>query len=148
MVTNIGQEYTIIGWCRNRDLLNDEQLLQGLLEDICSKIDMRPLKSLGVNVPLELEKKEAEKFEDEGGSSASLILSTSHANIHGWPARDQTRDDGGFFWLTVGSCRGFDSTQVDSVIDRVLHVTDADRFERFISLVDGEFRTNERRRPN
>jgi S-adenosylmethionine/arginine decarboxylase-like enzyme len=146
MTTDIGQEYTVIGWCKNRDLLNDERLLKGLLTDVCKEINMRPLRAIGVDVPIALEKMKAEQFEDEGGSSAVLILSTSHASIHGWPERDQTREDGAFFWLSVGSCRGFDSRKVDAVINPMLHVTEADRFGRYISIMDGKFSSMEEAR--
>lgn len=135
----IGQEYTIIGWCKNRLILQDKDLLQSLLEDICQRITMRSLGSMGVNVPVELDKLGKEKFEDEGGSTASLILSTSHANIHGWPERDSEREDGAFFWFTVGSCRSFDPDVVDMVLDKTLHVTEADRSKRWVNIIDGKF---------
>jgi S-adenosylmethionine/arginine decarboxylase-like enzyme len=147
---NIGQEFTVFGWCKNKTLLNDEQLLQVLLSDICSAIDMRPLAMLGVNVPLELEKANALQFEDEGGSSASaiatkfasLVLSTSHAHIHGWPERED-REDGGFFWFSVGSCRTFDADKVDELLTKTLHVTHSHKSQRWVSIVDGEFKTSD-----
>jgi S-adenosylmethionine/arginine decarboxylase-like enzyme len=139
MNTLVGQEYTIIGWCKNKVILQDQGLLQSLLEDICSRISMRSLGSMGVDVPVELEKLGQEAFEDEGGSTASLILSTSHASIHGWPKRDVSREDGGFFWFTVGSCRAFNVIDVDGVLDSVLHITHAHRSKRYVSLVDGQF---------
>lgn len=154
----IGQEYTVIGWCKNRILLQDKDLLQSLLVDICAGIKMQPLGSIGVNVPVELEKLDKVLFEDEGGSTsgvlsmrlvlarkpelasqASLILSTSHANIHGWPERDAEREDGGFFWFTVGSCRSFDPKIVDEMLSSALHVTEADKNERYVSIVGGHF---------
>lgn len=157
----IGQEYTVIGWCKNRLILQDKDLLQSLLVDICDGIKMRSLGSIGVDVPVELEKLDEVLFEDEGGSTsgvlavrvvwdrlavkpeqasqASLVLSTSHANIHGWPERDTEREDGGFFWFTVGSCRSFDPKTVDEMLTSALHVTDANKSERYISIIDGRF---------
>lgn len=145
----IGQEYTVIGWCKNRLILQDKGLLQSLLVDICQRISMQPLGSIGVDVPVELERLGKEQFEDEGGSTssvlaakanqASLVLSTSHANIHGWPERDNEREDGGFFWFTVGSCRSFEPKTIDHVLDKTLHVTNADRNERWVNLVDDSF---------
>jgi S-adenosylmethionine/arginine decarboxylase-like enzyme len=135
----IGQEYTVIGWCNNRSILGDKILLKGLLHDICHHISMQPLDSISVNVPVELKKLDKEQFEDEGGATASLILSTSHASIHGWPERDNERKDGGFFWFTVGSCRSFDSDIVDRILGTMLQVTKADRLSRWISIINGEF---------
>lgn len=147
----IGQEYTVIGWCKNRLILQDKVMLQSLLERICEVIDMTPLGSIGVNVPIELDKLKREKFEDEGGSTscilsgkaeanqASLILSTSHANIHGWPERDADRDDGGFFWFTVGSCRPFSTVKVDSLLQEYLKTTQVKSLPRCIYYKDNKF---------
>lgn len=147
----IGQEYTVVGWCCNRLILQDRVMLQSLLERICKVIDMTPLGSIGVNVPIELDKLKREKFEDEGGSTscilsgkaeanqASLILSTSHANIHGWPERDADRDDGGFFWFTLGSCRPFKTIEVDTLLKEYLKSTQVEAVSRSIYYENGEF---------
>lgn len=129
-----GQEYTVVGWCENRLILRDASLLRGLLEDICQRISMRSLGSLGVDVPVELCKLGLDQFQDEGGSSASLILSTSHMSIHGWPDRKLGEVDGGFFWFTIGSCREFDVGVVENVLSKVLHVTVANRYKRWINV--------------
>ena len=125
-----GRVYEVLGWCRNKSVLNSEKSLKKLLNSICKCIDMRPLVKSGVNVDLQIEKLGQKKFEDEGGSSAVLILSTSHAAIHGWPERESQREDGGFFWLEVASCRDFDSIDVDIKLHECLDVTFAERFER------------------
>lgn len=147
----IGQEYTVIGWCKNRLILQDKVMLQSLLEDICKCVKMRSLGSIGVNVPVELDKLQKEKFEDEGGSTscvlsgnveanqACLILSTSHANIHGWPERDSSREDGGFFWFTVGSCREFDPDSVDQLLREFLKTTEVNKSYSWIEYDNGVF---------
>jgi len=128
----VGLEYTIVGWCRHKWVLCDESALKSLLHDVCRAAGMRPLADASVNVDIQLEKLNAEKFEDEGGSSACVILSTSHANIHGWPKRDSSRTDGGFFWFTIGSCRQFDYRGVYKVLNNALGITLAENFKRKI----------------
>lgn len=132
MAHTAGREYTVVGWCRHKWILDDTEKLEGLLKEICHRVDMVPLTSMSVQVEAELAKLNAEKFEDEGGASASLILSTSHINIHGWPYRNPERSDGGFFWFTIGSCRDFVADDIDAILDEKLGVTDVNRFEREI----------------
>jgi len=131
-----GREYTVVGWCRNRSILSNQEELKKLLRHVCERIGMRPLEEMGVDVELKLDKLGHERFHDEGGSTASLILSTSHASIHGWPERDRSRPDGAFFWFTVGSCRDFESICVDEILHEYLGITNADRTERVIPLPD------------
>jgi S-adenosylmethionine/arginine decarboxylase-like enzyme len=78
-------------------------------------------------VEADLKRLGRERFEDEGGATAVLVLSTSHIAIHGWPHRDKSRDDGGFFWLSVCSCREFDPDIVDDIIYKSLGTTKINR---------------------
>jgi hypothetical protein len=118
-----GREYSVIGWCTNKRILSCKEDLLKLLHEICYLINMRPLQDMGLDVELDAKKKDLTLFEDEGGSTASLILSTSHANIHGWPIKDETRTDGGFFWFTIGSCRDFSTQIVDNYLKDKLGTT-------------------------
>jgi len=133
-----GREYTVVGWCTNRSLLADQEALKKVLRNICEHIDMRPLEEMGVDVERQIEKLGLEKFHDEGGSTASLILSTSHASIHGWPWRDESRSDGAMFWCTVGSCRDFEPIRVDEILHEHLGVTYASRYENVPLLPERE----------
>jgi len=130
----VGRDYTVIGWCYNSKLLADEKALACLLREVCSVVGMRPLAEMGVDVEAHLDKLNLQKFEDEGGSSASLILSTSHASIHGWPWRDQSRSDGALFWFTIGSCRDFDPSAIDHVLHERLSVTRSRRTDLVLNL--------------
>lgn len=127
----VGMEYTVIGWARNKPLLDSEHDLLTLLHDVCRAIGMRKLKSMAVHVELELNKLKSERFEDEGGATASLILSTSHASIHGWPDRS---DEAGFFWLSIGSCREFEISTVDRVLVAQLDLLNVDRYIRKVNV--------------
>lgn len=125
-----GREYSLIGWCTNRAALDSEQSLLDLLYKACDYVNMRPLKDISVHVDHCLDKLQSDKFEDEGGATATLILSTSHAAIHGWPCRDTEREDGGFFWFSLASCRDFDSYKLDRLLYIALGATIVERFER------------------
>ena len=129
-----GLEYTLVGWCKHKWILYKEDELIALLRDVCEVAGMRPMVEISVNVDLQLEKLETERFEDEGGASASVILSTSHANIHGWPKRDSSRTDGGFFWFTIGSCREFNHREIYKLLDSRLGITSAESFKREIKV--------------
>lgn len=122
-----GYEYNVSGWCRNRMVLDNKDQLINLLNSICYAIGMRALDSCSVHVETDLKKLGKEPFADEGGATAVLVLSTSHIAIHGWPNRDPDREDGGFFWLSVCSCRGFCVESVDHVVDNMLNVTSCNR---------------------
>jgi len=122
----IGYEYNVIGWCKNRTVLGCEWRLIELLSKICNSIGMRQLSSGSVTVECDLNKLDREQFQDEGGVTAYLILSTSHIAIHGWPYRDMKRDDGGYFWLNVCSCRSFNNSVIDSTLKSALNTTNVD----------------------
>jgi S-adenosylmethionine/arginine decarboxylase-like enzyme len=119
----IGKSVDLVGWTKRRDFLNSEGDIKWLLSCICDLIGMRVLKSISVNVKEDLSRKGEAVFYDEGGSSA-LILSTSHISFHGWSKRNLQRDDGGFFWLNICSCRDFDESEIESMVIGVLEVYD------------------------
>lgn len=123
-----GREYTVVGWCRNRMALGDQNLLKQLLHVICERINMTVLGDIGFDVKVDLSKRNKEIFEDEGGSTAMLCLSTSHIAVHGWPSRDTSRPDGAYFRLSVSSCRDFDPEIVDRTVIEWLGVN-TDRYK-------------------
>ena len=55
-------------------------------------------------------------FEDEGGITGIVVISTSHMSIHCWPLQS-------FFSLDVFSCKDFDADKIVSVIRESLVVT-------------------------
>lgn len=132
-MNKIGLEYTIVGWCKNKSLMGSSTGLVELLVIICKAINMRIISVTSADIKENLNNKGIEPFHDEGGSSASLILSTSHINIHGWPHRDPKREDGAYFWLNIGSCRTFNPDVVDEVIKKEINTTDIQRFIRRLS---------------
>lgn len=72
-----------------------------------------------VEVPIDPEKlrrsQETGNFEDEGGTSAFCIISTSHLAIHVWPLQK-------FFSLDVFSCADFDAQIAIDIIESCLKV--------------------------
>jgi len=78
-------------------------LVRAWLDDVVDSCGMRALGPAQVyEVALEIEKQAAEAFEDEGGVTGVVVLSTSHVAIHCWPARQ------GLALGVAWSCRRFD----------------------------------------
>lgn len=91
--------------------LGDPGRVKRFLNDLVDRLEMRALgQPIIHDVALDLSKMHVEPFEDEGGITGTLVLSTSHIAIHTWPARH-------FFILDVFSCRDFDSTVIDVALD-------------------------------
>jgi S-adenosylmethionine/arginine decarboxylase-like enzyme len=126
---NMGRALFTWGWARNKGILGDSFSLKTLLKSICQAIKMDSLGEIVVDIPLALDVLNRDPFEDEGGSSAILLLSTSHAAIHGWPDRSQ---DLGFFEFSLVSCRDFNPKTVVNILQDALRVTDIKKFTRVI----------------
>jgi hypothetical protein len=86
--------------------------IRGLLDDLVVALEMR---SLGPPHIYEVEENirlmNCEPFEDEGGVTGFVVLSTSHCAIHTWPLRSK-------FVLDVFSCRKFDPSIVAELVSR------------------------------
>jgi S-adenosylmethionine/arginine decarboxylase-like enzyme len=121
-----GHEYSIWGWAKNKGTLGDSAALKAFLVHLTGAIEMQPLWAKGIDIEVEIYKLERTPAEDEGGASASCIISTSHATIHGWPQHDPEADDGGYFILQVCSCRDFDKNLVMKLARGVLGATRID----------------------
>ena len=92
-------------------LLGDVDAVRTFLEELVVGLGMRALGApIMHDVPLDLAKMNVEPFEDEGGVTGTVVLSTSHAAVHTWPARH-------FFIMDVFSCRDFDP----AVVVKALH---------------------------
>jgi S-adenosylmethionine decarboxylase len=80
--------------------------VRAFLEGVVQAVGMRPLGEPQMHdVALDLEKMNVEPFEDEGGVTGVVVLSTSHCSIHTWPLRR-------FFTFDLYSCRGFSDGKV------------------------------------
>jgi S-adenosylmethionine/arginine decarboxylase-like enzyme len=100
-------------------LLDDVQFIGELLSEIVSSINMVEIGRLICDIPLEVSKLGGEVFEDEGGVSGVIVLSTSHCSIHTWPLRQSAVMD-------VYSCQVFDPASVLSVLCNRLGTCPAD----------------------
>jgi len=75
------------------------------LEELVELLGMRCLgKPHMYEVEEEISKLGCEPFEDEGGVSGVVVLSTSHCAIHTWPLRS-------FFVMDIYSCRDFSNLE-------------------------------------
>lgn len=119
----VGREYTLHGWARARGILGDYEALAAFLRSVCETVRMQPLELAALDVPFAVEALGRDPFEDEGGASAVLILSTSHMAIHGWPYRDNLRSDGAYFMFSIQSCRDFKPEAIRELAHDVLQTT-------------------------
>lgn len=95
--------------------LNDSSVVHSFLLNTIELVGMRRLMGPHVcQVELQIRKMGKEPFEDEGGVTGVVVLSTSHAAIHTWPLRPK-------FVFDLYSCRDFD--------ERIVQVSLAKRFD-------------------
>lgn len=82
-----------------------------------------------IEVPLDTSKLKSDTFQDDGGITGFMVISTSHVSIHCRPLRN-------FFSMDVFSCKNFDAPRAIGVIkehlglDRV-NISNVDRTEPF-----------------
>ena len=87
--------------------------IRDLLASLVAALDMRALGPPHIyEVEENLRRIECEPFEDEGGVTGVVVLSTSHCAVHTWPLRAR-------FVLDVFSCRNFDP----SIVARLVRAT-------------------------
>lgn len=86
------------------EFLGSVHLIREFLGTLVHKLGMRALAPPVVHdVEIDITKLGKQPFEDEGGVTGVVVLSTSHCAIHTWPARPTP-----VFVLDVFSCRDFD----------------------------------------
>jgi len=94
------------------DRLRSTSGIKGLLDDLVEALNMRSLGSPHIyEVEENIRRMNCEPFEDEGGVTGIVVLSTSHCAIHTWPLQSQ-------FVLDVFSCRKFDPSVVVDLVSR------------------------------
>lgn len=92
----------------DRDLLSSLAEIDRFLVDLVARLEMRALGDPHLyEVVQEIAKMSVEPFEDEGGVTGVVVLSTSHCAIHTWPLRHHSLDNREMFVLDIYSCRDF-----------------------------------------
>ncbi len=87
-------------------MLGSANVVSAFLESVVRAVGMTALAPpVTYDVEVQVEKLGREPFEDEGGVTGIVVLSTSHCAIHTWPARH-------LFIMDLFSCRDFDPTVV------------------------------------
>ncbi len=87
--------------------LGDVARVREFLLGLVARLGMRALAAPQMHdVETDLKKMNVEPFEDEGGVTGVVVLSTSHCSIHTWPLRS-------FFVLDVYSCRDFETAEIE-----------------------------------
>jgi S-adenosylmethionine decarboxylase len=83
------------------EILSCAENIAKLLHLVVQRLRMRPLGEAVIHdVELDITKMGVVPFEDEGGITGILVLSTSHCAIHTWPLS-------GTFVFDIFSCRSF-----------------------------------------
>jgi S-adenosylmethionine/arginine decarboxylase-like enzyme len=91
--------------------------VEAFLTDLTEAIGMRTLFGpVSVDVPIEISKLGSTPYEDEGGVTGIVVLSTSHCAIHTWPLQNKAV-------LDVYSCRSFDLETVEKEIQKAYEPT-------------------------
>jgi S-adenosylmethionine decarboxylase len=91
--------------------------IRGLLAGLVTALDMRALGPPHIyEVEENLRRIDCEPFEDEGGVTGVVVLSTSHCAVHTWPLRSR-------FVLDVFSCRNFDPSIVAGLVSATFATT-------------------------
>lgn len=112
----MGRHIKILGR-GDADRLGSADQVEAFLIELVGRIGMRRLGEPHLySVDLEIEKLGVEPFEDEGGITGVVVLSTSHCAIHTWPLRASA--DNEMFVLDVYSCRDFDPGLPGSLLER------------------------------
>ena len=102
----------------NAEKLSSGRLVEEFLEELCRQLGMRMLGQVHIyDVVQDITKMGVEPFEDEGGITGFLVLSTSHISMHTWPLREKTADRE-MFVLDVYSCRDFEVETVTAELER------------------------------
>lgn len=115
-----GRHVKVVGYGSSM-LLGSVDVVKTFLIDLVHALGMRPLgEPVMHDVELDLTKLGVEPFEDEGGVTGTVVLSTSHCAIHTWPAREKP-----FFVADLYSCRDFDNTIVEAMFRERLGMTEA-----------------------
>lgn len=113
-----GRHIKIVGY-GSAKLLGSVDVVRDFLMTLVRKLGMRPLGFPMIHdVDIDLSKMNVEPFEDEGGVTGIIVLSTSHCSIHTWPAREKP-----MFVLDVYSCRDFNAVEVADHACETLGVT-------------------------
>jgi S-adenosylmethionine decarboxylase len=108
-----GRHIKVLGWAPPARLRAKAQIA-ALLETLVGRLGMRCLGPVQVyEVEEQLVRLGVEPFEDEGGVSAIVVLSTSHCAIHTWPLRE-------YFVMDVYSCRDFEADAIASALTAML----------------------------
>jgi len=121
-LASAGLHLTVDGYVADPATFTREKI-EGLFAQIIAALDMKPLDKPQVyEVPVDPEVlrrvQQTGKFEDEGGITAIVVISTSHLSIHCWPLQK-------FFSLDAFSCKDFNADLAFAIVRETLGVSKA-----------------------
>lgn len=121
-LASAGLHLTVDGFVTDPATFTREKI-EGLFAQIIAALDMKALDKPQVyEVPVDPEVlrrvQQTGKFEDEGGITAIVVISTSHLSIHCWPLQK-------FFSLDAFSCKDFNADLTFAIVRETLGVSKA-----------------------
>lgn len=121
-LASAGLHLVVDGYVADPSVFTREKI-EGLFAQIISALEMKALDKPQVyEVPVDpavLQRvQQTGQFEEEGGITAIVVISTSHLSIHCWPLQK-------FFSLDAFSCKDFNADLAFSIIRETLGVEKA-----------------------
>lgn len=118
-LASAGLHLVVDGYVSDASVFTKEKI-EGLFAKIIAALEMKALDKpqvYEVDVDPEVLKRvqETGQFEDEGGITAVVVISTSHLAIHCWPLQK-------FFSLDAFSCKNFDADLAYSILQETLRI--------------------------
>jgi S-adenosylmethionine/arginine decarboxylase-like enzyme len=122
MSENAGIHLIVDGYVSDPAVFTRETV-ENMFAAVISALEMKALGPAHIyEVPVDLavlqRVKETGTFEDSGGITGVVVISTSHLSIHCWPAES-------FFSLDAFSCKDFPHERALSIIRKMLGVQSA-----------------------
>ncbi len=122
MGKSVGVHLIMDGFVRDSASFTKENILS-LFDKIISALEMKALDKAHIyeidTDPEILKRVELTgNFEDEGGITGVIVISTSHISIHCWPLQR-------LFRLDAFSCKSFNADLAEAIIRNSLGVSDA-----------------------
>lgn len=101
--------HLIVDGFADPEVLRNRERLERALEDVTLSVGMTVLDVHAYEVEEDMSKVDSSPFQDCGGITAYVVLSTSHCSFHGWPLTGEFRFD-------LYSCKDFDARKVEALL--------------------------------
>src|SRR5258708_39476590 len=115
MKDKFGRHLIVDGVVKDSEIFNEEHINKmffELVKELKMEIILGPIHK---KVELDKNKINSDVFQDDGGISSFIMISTSHIAIHCWPLRN-------YFSMDIFSCKDFDSLRAFDIVNKLLDI--------------------------